>query len=46
MKNKIEAHEVNGANSKAWRRVFKSIEALNAWAEKNDAEVHAIRGAE
>jgi len=39
----IEAHGVKGMNSTPWRRNFKSVEALNAWIEKNDAEVHAVR---
>jgi hypothetical protein len=39
----IEAHGVKGMKSTPWRKTFKSTEALNAWVEKNDAEVHAIR---
>jgi|AACY02.7.fsa_nt_gi hypothetical protein len=39
----IEAHGVKGMNSTPWRKKFKSVEALNAWIEKNDAEVHAVR---
>lgn len=43
---KIEAYGVKGMNSKPWRKVFKNVEALNAWLEKNDAEVHGTREAE
>ena len=39
----IEAYGVRGMKSTPWRKTFKSIEALNAWVEKNDAEVYAIR---
>ena len=39
----IEAHGVKGMKSIPWRKKFKSAEAMNAWVEKNDAEVHAIR---
>jgi hypothetical protein len=39
----IEAHGVKGMQSIPWRKNFKSIEALNAWVEKNGAEVYAIR---
>jgi type II secretory pathway component PulM len=39
----IEAHGVKGMKSTPWRKTFKSIEALNAWVEKNGAEIYAIR---
>ena len=39
----IEAHGVKGMKSTPWRKAFKSIEALNAWVEKNGAEIYAIR---
>jgi type II secretory pathway component PulM len=39
----IEAHGVKGMKSIPWRKTFKSIEALNAWVEKNGAEIYAIR---
>ena len=39
----IEAYGVKGMKSTPWRKCFKSTEALNAWAEKNGAEIYAIR---
>ena len=39
----IEAHGVKGMKSTPWQKTFKSAEALNAWVEKNSAEVHGIR---
>jgi len=39
----IEAYGVKGMKSAPWRKTFKSTEALNAWIEKNGAEVHGIR---
>jgi len=39
----IEAHGVKGMKSTPWRKCFKSTEALNAWVEKNGAEIYAIR---
>jgi hypothetical protein len=39
----IEAYGVKGPQSKSWRKEFKSANALNKWAEKNDAEVHGTR---
>ena len=39
----IEAHGVKGMKSTPWRKAFKSIESLNAWVEKNGAEIYAIR---
>jgi len=42
----IEGYGVKGLNSTKWRRVFKSVEAMNKWAEKNDAEVHGTRKAD
>jgi hypothetical protein len=41
----IEAYGVRGMKSTPWRKMFKSLEALNAWVEKNDAEVYATRDA-
>ena len=41
----IEGYGVKGLNSTKWRRVFKSVEAMNKWADKNDAEVHGTRKA-
>jgi hypothetical protein len=43
---KIEAYGVKGMKSTSWRKTFKSVEALNAWVEKNDAEVYGTREAE
>lgn len=40
---RIEAYGVKGMKSTPWRKTFKSTEALNAWVEKNDAEVYATR---
>ena len=39
----IEAHGVKGMKSTPWRKTFKSVEALNAWVDKNGAEVYGIR---
>jgi hypothetical protein len=39
----IEAHGVKGMKATAWRKMFASTEALNAWVEKRDAEVFAVR---
>jgi hypothetical protein len=39
----IEARGVKGMKSTPWRKTFKSVEALNAWVEKNGAEVHGVR---
>lgn len=38
---KVEAYGVKGMKSTKWRKVFKNLDALNDWCEKNDAEVHA-----
>lgn len=40
---KIEAFGVRGVKSVQWRKSFKSVEALESWAEKNDAEVQGWR---
>ncbi len=29
--------------STPWRKTFKSPEAMEAWVEKHDAEVHGVR---
>jgi hypothetical protein len=42
----IEAHGVKGMKSTPWRKTFKSVAKLNAWVEKNDAEVYATRKVE
>ena len=39
----IEAYGVKGFKRMPWRKAFKSVEELNKWAEKNDAEVHGTR---
>lgn len=39
----IEAYGVKGLKSTAWRKTFKSAEALSAWAEKHQAEVYGYR---
>jgi hypothetical protein len=43
---KVEAHGVKGMKSTPWRKIFKNLDALNAWVEKNDAEVHAYSAVE
>ena len=40
---RIEANGVKGMKSKPWRKVFKTTETMLAWAEKNDADIHATR---
>jgi hypothetical protein len=40
---RIEAYGVKGMKSTPWRKTFNSTEQLNAWVERNDAEVHATR---
>lgn len=39
----IEATGVKGLKSLPFRKTFKNEDALTAWAETHDAEVHAIR---
>lgn len=46
MKNTIEAYGVKGLKSMSWRKSFKDVDALNRWAERNDAEVHGVRDLE
>ena len=43
---KVEAYGVKGMNNTNWRRTFKNVEAMNAWVEKNDADVSGTREAE
>ena len=43
---KIEAYGVKGMKSIKWRKVFKSVDALNKWADANDAEVQGTRDVE
>lgn len=43
---KVEAYGVKGMKSTPWRKVFKSIEAVFVWAEKNGAEVYGVRPVE
>ena len=35
----VEAYGVKGMNNTSWRKSFKTVEAMNTWAEKNDAEI-------
>jgi hypothetical protein len=42
-KHTIEAHGVKGMQSTRWRKTFKNEEDLNAWLEKNDAEMYGMR---
>lgn len=44
--NRIEAYGVKGMKSVSWQKTFKSIDDLNKWADKNDAEVYGTRSAE
>ena len=37
----MEADGVKGVKSTPWRKIFKNVDALNAWCEKYDAECHA-----
>jgi hypothetical protein len=46
MSNPIEAHGVKGMKNVAWRKVFKTVEALIRWADKNDAQIYATRDIE
>jgi hypothetical protein len=46
MGKKIEAYGVKGMKSKPWRKIFKNVEKLNDWVEKNGAEVYATRDIE
>jgi hypothetical protein len=39
----LEAYGVKGLKSTPWRKSFKDFDALQRWAEKNDAEIHAYR---
>jgi len=41
--NMIEGYGVRGLDSKRWRRKFVDEEAMHAWAEKHDAEIHGTR---
>ena len=43
MNVKIEAHGIRGMDRKPWRKIFKSSDAMLAWAEKYDAEIYATR---
>jgi hypothetical protein len=39
----IEAYGNKGFKNLPWRKTFKSVDALNAWVEKNDASVLGTR---
>lgn len=39
----IEAYGVKGMQSKPWRKMFKSLMAMEVWAENNNAEVQGWR---
>ena len=43
---KIEAYGAKGTKSTPWRKTFKNVDTMNAWAEKNDAEIYGTREAE
>ena len=38
----VEAYGVRGLKSTPWRKTFKDCNALNAWIERNNAEVLGI----
>lgn len=38
----VEAYGVKGMKSTPWRKTFRSADAMNAWTEKNDAEVFGM----
>ncbi len=40
-----EGYGNKGFKNTPWRKTFKSLEALYAWAEKNDATVLGTRSA-
>jgi len=40
---KVEAYGVKGMKSTPWRKFFKSLEEMEKWTEKHDAEVHGVR---
>ena len=42
----VEAHGQKGMQNKPWRKTFASAAHFDAWAEKNDVEVHAQRDLE
>ena len=42
----IEAYGVKGMKSTPWRKTFVSVQALNDWAEFNDAQVQGTRDLE
>lgn len=42
----IEAHGIRGFKNTPWRKIFKSTEAMLAWAEKYDAEILGTRDLE
>ena len=44
--DKIEAYGIKGMKSIKWRKIFKSVDALNKWADANDAEVQGTRDVE
>jgi hypothetical protein len=42
----IEAYGVKGLKNTPWRREFKNVDAMLAWAEKNDADIQGTRDLE
>lgn len=40
---RVEGYGNKGFKRIAWRKTFKSIDAMRAWAEKNDAEIIGTR---
>ena len=40
---KVEAYGVKGMASKPWRRTFRSLAALNAGLDRNNAECYGTR---
>lgn len=41
--DRIEAYGNKGFKNTPWRKTFKSVDAMNAWVEKNDATVLGTR---
>lgn len=39
----VEGYGVRGVRSLPWRKAFKTVDAMNAWAEKMDAEIIGTR---
>lgn len=42
----IEAHGIRGMDRKPWQKKFRNVAAMNAWADKYDAEILGTRDLE